>query len=260
MNIHGSTKGIQSIFWQNPQQGYPRQNLKTNRASEIIESKIINKAVSLELSEEAIQKLKIRNLYRTEKLENKIQEYYESIERKEKFLTEVDKTLDEILDSLKTFMEKTKEEINPTEAIEESQSDLSPNELLEGEKLKDELLTEANTIEDRMKTIADMIEAVERMKAQREGGTYQQEGSLAEQFRNADLINNFAAATKAVHEAKAMIAEELDELYKKIAEMEEDIEKMMQNVDAKQLNGLSEMKAMEILQKFIANEDITALL
>ncbi|AOT69941.1 hypothetical protein [Geosporobacter ferrireducens] len=260
MNIH-STGSTHSILWKNTLQEHPqRQNQKLNKVCEMIETKISNKAVSLELSEEAIQKLKIRNLYRTEKLENKIEEYYKTFEQKANLLTEIDKTLDEILNSFKSFWDKAANQKESSEPAGEQQETPAIEETPENHNLNDELLAEANDIEKSIKDIADLIEAVEKMKAQREGVSYSQEDSLATQFRNADLLNDPSSAWKAVNEAKKMLLDELLELSKRVGEMEKEIEKMMQGLDAKQLKYMSESKMADVLEMFIENEKIEGYL
>ncbi len=222
----------------------------TNKAAELINNKLANQAVSLELSKEGMQQLKIRNLYKAEEIKTKIDEGLEAAKQKLDFLTEVDKCIDDILTEIRNYMENLRKEIpaaTDDEALDAEAATELENPMVAGSnvELSTEPTEEARYIEGLINDLADMLEIVEKSKAQREGTQYQPEDSLAQGLRGIDFTKDHIKTVGLLNEAKAMIMDEIQELYRQIAEMQEQFDSLLglepKNKNSSQQEGLEDM-------------------
>ncbi len=223
-----------------------------NKAAELINNKTENQAVALELSKEGMQRLKIRNLFKAEAIQTKIDEGLEAARQKLDFLTEVDKSIEEILKEISNYIENLGEEIQ--EATDDDAVDPEAMTELDGtvdpivnEALLEEPTEEIKHIEGLINDLADMLEAVEKNKAQREGTEYIEDDSLAQDLRGIDFSKDHIKAIGLLNGAKSLIMEEIQELYKQIGEMQKQVDNLLgiepKDKDSSQQQGLEEMLA-----------------
>jgi len=189
-----------------------------------------NEAAILEISNQSIQKLVVRNLYKMEEFKGKISDNLKVIKEKYDTLYEADSKLKNISNLVGKYMKLMSDEGLET-------NDNKSNELLESGK----------TITKIINGLADMIEDIERMKAEREETEYDFSGSIAEKFKNFSL-SDISKSMAILKEAKNLIQKEIQEVYKEIAKMMEKIEKIL---DSEKKEILSEKENVSDQMSYI---------
>lgn len=224
-----------------------QQNL--NKAAELVNTKMENQAVALQLSKEGVQRLKVRNLKKSEELQTRIDEGLEKIKQRLNLLSEVDRFIEEIQKAVTDYMENYQQPMEEPTGEEAEIEAISPQEEpvdTAGEiDIQEEASEEAKYIDSLMKELADMLETVEKNKAQREGTAYQPDDSLAGAFREIDFSSDYLNSISLMNKAKSMIRDEIQKLYDQLAEMQKQVDSLLgvapKNQDSSHQQGLKEM-------------------
>ena len=261
MKINHSNTDSFSFYKQMIGQMHQKKEMQPiNKVAEFIKSKMTNEAVALELSNEGIQRLKIRNLHKVESINERINNKLEEVKQKLDYLSEVDKSIDEIYEIVNEFMKNYRAELEKNNSQGAPSNKISEQEDVQtvDNSVSKEMQEEAKTIEELMKNLADMIEAVEKMKAQREGTEYISEGSIAEGFRNVDFIGNTLQGLGILGQGKELIRGEIHQLYKEIAELQNQVSNMLGLVDKNKESNINQLNLYEMIESInsILNKDM----
>lgn len=265
MNINNLSNTPFPSYKQTITQGHQRQeNQPINKAAEVIQNRMNNIAVALELSKEGVQQLKLRILDKAKKIEKSIEEKFALVDQKHKFLSELDKSINNVINDFDDFMEKVKDQMSDSkskDSLEEStfdpervQDDKPIIDFIENNDISKELIEAANVIEENMSSIADMIEIVERAKAQRENSEYQEKDSINDRLRNADVIRNYMESRLALGQASDLIRKELSLLKFEISKLEAEIYDMLDSVDENQEKNNFQIAMMKSIKTHVKDE------
>ncbi|MBB6217889.1 hypothetical protein HNQ80_004025 [Anaerosolibacter carboniphilus] len=265
MNINSLSDTPFSSYKQMITQGHQRQeNQPINKAAEVIQNRMNNMAVALELSKEGVQQLKLRTLDKAKKIEKSIEEKFVLADQKQKFLSELDKSINNVINDFDDFMEKVKDQISDSKSknsLEENtfdpervQDDKPIIDFLENNDISKELIEAANAIEENMSSIADMIEIVERAKAQRENSEYQEKDSITDRLKNADVLRNYMESRLALGQASDLIRKELSLLKFEISKLEAEIYDMLDSIDENQEKNNFQIAMMKSIKTHVKDE------
>lgn len=223
-----------------------KENKPINKVVEMINNKMKDESALLEISNKSIQKLKVRNLLKLKGFEGKISDNLKAIEEKYETLTGLKDKLDLITELVEKYNKLIGSEGLATSGSRGSAED---EQISEGSRFWEGFSEERKTITESINELSDLIEEVEKMKAQREGKEYKAEGSIAEKFRNFRM-GDISISKDILKEAKDLVEAEIRELYEEIEKMKKLIDEIMES-QKKEISSEKENISSQI--KFLRN-------